>query len=140
MPTCKDCVHVDVCREYAKDNLTSLAMSPAEIQMALTAAENKPCDRFKDRSLFVQLPCNVGDTVYMIVEHTEKVGRKKVTNNNIVECGVDNFRIGDAGYPSAALCDVDNNWYYGIEPSNFGDFVFLTREAAEQALKEQKNG
>lgn len=82
--------------------------------------------------------CIKGDTVYMIIGRTEKVRRKKVTEHIIVKCGVDNFRIGDAGYPSVALCDTDNNWYYGIEPSNFGDFVFLTREEAEQALKERE--
>lgn len=121
MPTCKDCLHKYTC--YILEN----------------TGYQKDCSHFKDRSKVVELPCKVGDTVYMIIGRTEKVRRKKVTEHIIVKCGVDNFRIGDAGYPSAALCDTDNNWYYGIEPSAFGDYVFLTHEEAEQALKEQND-
>lgn len=131
MPTCKDCIHYEPCKDsyYNAEQLSRFPLGFLEKENA-----EKNCAFFKDRSKFVELPCKVGDTVYMIIGRTEKVRRKKVTEHIIVKCGVDNFRIGDAGYPSAALCDTDNNWYYGIEPSNFGDFVFLTREEAEQAL------
>ena len=99
----------------------------------------RECKHFKDRSRFVELPCHVGDTVYMLTEQTQKLGRKKITKTVIVEYCVDNFRIGDAGYPSAALCDNENVWCYGVEPKMFGEIIFLSREAAEKALKERES-
>lgn len=123
MPKCKDCVHVEVCDSRCPD----------------PNGERLICDCFRDRSRFVELPCHVGDTVYMLTEQTRKFGRKKITKTVIVECCVDNFRTGDAGYPSAALCDNENVWHYGIEPKMFGESIFLSRETAEQALKEREN-
>ncbi len=120
MATCKDCIHFVVCDEVPTKSADD-------------------CDFFKDRSHFVELPCHVGDTVYMLTEQTQKLGRKKITKTVIVECCVDNFRIGDAGYPSAALCDNENVWCYGVEPKMFGEIIFLSHETAEQALKERES-
>lgn len=122
MASCKDCLHLEVCNSRFPDPNN----------------ERFICEQFKDRSRFVELPCKVGDMVYMITEQMQKVGRKKVTKTVIVECCVDNFRIGDAGYPSAALCDNENAWCYGVEPKMFGEIIFLSREEAEQALKERE--
>lgn len=124
MATCKDCLHVKICQKTRIMNQTH--------NYAIE------CNNFKDRYRFVELPCKVGDMVYMITEQMQKVGRKKVTKTVIVECCVDNFRIGDAGYPSAALCDNENAWCYGVEPKMFGEIIFLSREEAEQALKERE--
>lgn len=129
MANCKDCVHVEVCKDYIKTVLGDFDDS----QMC-----GDDCEFFQDRSHFVELPCHVGDTVYMLTEQTQKLGRKKITKTVIVECCVDNFRIGDAGYPSAALCDNENVWCYGVEPKMFGEIIFLSRETAEQALKERE--
>ena len=45
MKTCEDCIHFDICY---RDILISV------------------CDSFKDKSKFIELPCAIGDTVYMI--------------------------------------------------------------------------
>ena len=45
MKTCEDCIHFDICY---RDILISV------------------CDSFKDKSKFIELPCTIGDTVYMI--------------------------------------------------------------------------
>jgi hypothetical protein len=132
MATCKDCLHVDVCK------FKDLPAPLSDSYIRESECIEKRCGDFKDRSRFVELPCKVGDMVYMITEQTQKVGRKKVTKTVIVECCVDNFRIGDAGYPSAALCDNENAWCYGVEPKMFGEIIFLSREEAEQALKERE--
>lgn len=137
MPKCRNCVHWEACREY----VTGLAAARG-VDLDATELEqifdSDDCDHFHDSSRFVELPCHVGDTVYMLTEQTQKLGRKKITKTVIVECCVDNFRIGDAGYPSAALCDNENVWCYGVEPKMFGEIIFLSREAAEQALKERE--
>lgn len=126
MASCKECIHSECCfMQYGKTE-------------ALKWQSELGCKNFKDRSRFVELPCKVGDTVYMLTEQTQKLGHKKVTKTVIVECCVDNFRIGDAGYPSAALCDNENVWCYGVEPKMFGEIIFLSREEAEQALKERE--
>ena len=65
MAMCKDCVHVKVCREY----VTGLAaargvdLDETELEQVL---DSDDCDHFQDRSRFVELPCHVGDTVYVI--------------------------------------------------------------------------
>ena len=41
---------------------------------------------------------------------------------------------GTTGKPVFDLCTETGNWYYSMEPEQF----YLTREAAEAALKEQE--
>ena len=136
MPKCRNCVHWEACREYVTRSAAArgVDLDTTELEQIF---DSDDCDHFRDRSRFVELPCHVGDTVYMLTEQTQKLGRKKITKTVIVECCVDNFRIGDAGYPSAALCDNENVWCYGVEPKMFGEIIFLSRESAEQALKER---
>ena len=49
MKTCEDCIHYDIC-------LGAYGMF----------IPTHCCDSFKDRSRFIELPCSIGDTVYMI--------------------------------------------------------------------------
>lgn len=46
--TCKDCIYYEVCCD----------------EYELAHAEN--CNNFKDKSKYIELPCKVGDTVYII--------------------------------------------------------------------------
>ena len=48
MATCKDCLHIGICPNLNHE----------------TVADK--CPDFKDRSRFVELPCKVGDTVYVL--------------------------------------------------------------------------
>lgn len=104
MASCRDCICEQVCKyndgvnEYCKGN----------------------CPHFKDRTRFVELPCKIGDTVYVI------------ENNEIIEDFVDQIGIG-------YYCDGENiyqmdgiktDWYF----SDIGKTVFLTPEAAGKAL------
>lgn len=89
------------------------------------------CEYFKDKSKFIELPCKVGDKVWCIgtpcggcecyneimkEEFIEKC--RKCEKAEIIECKFDYDLIGE-----------------------FGKTVFLTREAAETALKErEQNG
>lgn len=74
-------------------------------------AEN--CVYFKDRNRFADLPCKVGDTVYQtdgIRIYENKIERIIFDTNNI-----------------------------GFDETSIGKSIFLTREEAEQALKEREN-
>lgn len=111
MASCKECLHYDVCeaRIAADENYSERNYT-----------ENNNCSNFKDRTRFVELPCKVGDTVYVI------------ENNEIIEDFVDQIGIG-------YYCDGENiyqmdgiktDWYF----SDIGKTVFLTREEAERVL------
>ena len=72
--TCKDCLHYEVC----KDDL-----SDSELNREMT--EDCHCCYFKDKSKFIELPCKVGDTVFVVDE----------VMNNIYSTTLINVRIGD---------------------------------------------
>ena len=85
---CKDCLHEESCRYYL---------------------DFDECKNFKDKSLFVELPCKVGDTVFVIVNsYTPR-------------------------YASIAAAPFVVSLYDSI-----GKTVFLTREQADEALEERK--
>lgn len=57
--TCKDnCLHWEVCR------LTPPEYATAKYYTFCNCAEK--CECFKDKSKYIELPCKVGDTVYII--------------------------------------------------------------------------
>lgn len=77
--------------------------------------------------ILINLPCEVGSTVYMI-------GRVK-SGSHIISGQVDHFTIGGLGVPLADICTDNNDWYIACSYPN--DY-FLTREEAQETLK--KNG
>lgn len=90
-----------------------------------------PCPAFKDKSRFLELPCLPGDEVFLVSSYADKVSKCTVftmqmmitKDNRWFEFTLENER-------GAILCDRDF--------SDIGKTVFLTREEAEQALKERK--
>lgn len=110
MATCKDCLHVEACLESDKDLI---------------------CRDYKDSSRFVELPCKVGDTVYIIARIS---GKEEIIQDSVesftISSFVDNTPI--ILFDGIETCDWDS--------SDFGKQVFLTKEQAEQALKERENG
>lgn len=106
MASCKDCLHVDVCK-----NMYIFGDMPI-------------CEHFIDRNRFVELPCNVGDTVYSI------------KNYHINECVVAWIRIDTRTSITIRLMTKDYI-FYDVSRKDFGKTVFLTREEAEKALKNE---
>ncbi len=130
MKTCKDCIHYDVCH-----TTTPIATEATGI-----------CKLFKDKSLVLDLPCKVGDTVYV--------------HDNIIWydecCHCENFQIGGMGDPHECArtkrpfkhpdCTeiseriaTENDIYLWLAYGDIGNTVFLKKEEAEQALKEYRN-
>lgn len=119
MASCKECIHFDRCKGLYKFDRLQKAVS-------------KGCSYFKARSRFVELPCKVGDALYTIV-----------TGNRIRE-----WIVADISFFSYSVVKIvitadskDNN---GTDHMRFGKYylnhsVFLSREAAEQALKERES-
>lgn len=116
MASCKDCLSYDVCQFHIDE----------ETKMTINE-----CDHFKDRNRFVELPCKVGNTVYLkldgIAEIIEGYVRKISFSrkNEIVIC---------IGRKQGTYYTTGN-----FKLSSFGKTVFLTRELAEKALKECEN-
>lgn len=142
MSTCKDCLHIEVCKEYHKMFWGSKSLVDSKIDE--TEPEN--CQYFKDRSRFVELPQSVHlcDAVHFVLkgldeidlqEYTFTVGKNAVSDTVqfITEIGTYGFWVGES--PREFAPDYDD-FYYWYE---LGETVFLSREEAEQALKEHEN-
>ncbi len=94
------------------------------------------CPQFKDQNRFVELPCKLGDTVYMIRECSCHVdgrwnnpeGRRKCSEK--VYLGKKQ-RAYHCGYVTEAKFDLKHL-------ADFGKMIFLTREEAEAALAERQ--
>ena len=114
MPKCENCYHCNVCKQYLKELGYTMGVDIRATR----------CPYFKDKSLIVELPCKVGDTVYRIstMHHTK---RKYIQETRI----------------SRIAIDVDGIWLFcncnPIAKCVFGKTVFLTREEAEKALRER---
>ena len=94
-----------------------------EVCRALCKSEKElvPCVVFRDRSRFVELPCKLGDLVYFI--KARRVMADIVSKFTIDRCGVMLQRV--------------NGYNLGYT-DQLGKKIFLTREEAEQALKERE--
>lgn len=119
--TCKDCIHFDVCKFYNK-NLPE-EYDPIEWQ----------CDNFKDKSLIVELPCKVGDEIYVL--NRGNIPQKMILDEPDIRCHCPKEKN-----LCMALCDdtKHNICAYRLknDGSDIGEKVFLTKEEAEAKLKE----
>lgn len=104
---CENCVHYDVC-----------------IKNGDARPEIKNCSCFKDKSLFVELPCRVGDKLFRIFTYKMKIHDYTITE--FLFNGNEILIYGEGGYRECAIC-VDKE---------IGKTVFLTKEQAERKLKE----
>lgn len=78
----------------------------------------------------VLLPCEVGDTVWAILD-----GAKYAR-----ECKVDFVNIGSFGTTIVFVVKDGLREQYGVTAAAFGKTVFLTREEAEKALEAMNDG
>ena len=115
--TCKDCVHYEVCKIIHFPSMFGLT--------------GDACKHRKPKSRFVELPCEVGQTVYEIYP---KIAFFMAPN--VIESECEGYGISER---VATLEDIAR-W---ITPSpltgitHWGGTVFPTKEEAENALKER---
>ena len=64
--TCKDCIHYDACKDWAIDCFGENSVFPYSGK-----TKEGPCEHFKDKSRFIELPCKVGDTAYIDLSDKE---------------------------------------------------------------------
>ena len=136
MVTCKDCVHVEVCK------FKDLPAPLSDSYIRESECIEKRCGDFKDCSRFVELPCKVNlcDEIHFVLRDLDEVDLKEYkftvgksavsdTVQFITEIGTYGFWVGESPREFAPDYDEFYHWY------ELGETVFLTREEAEQALK-----
>ena len=108
MVSCKKCIHYAVCADFYDDEIERTA----------------PCSFFKDRSRFVELPCKLGDTLFV------------PTRNFVSEYKIVSFHVCGEGiwYRTNVIKGILTR-LISDNVENIGKTVFLTLEEAEQALK-----
>jgi hypothetical protein len=111
--TCKECIHFDVCEALESNGIPKIYPSQ--------------CGCYKPKSRFIELPCEVGQTVWVI--------RSKTSNDKnlyLREEQISHYRIFKNGsymcFESERLSVSDYLW----KPT-----VYLTKEEAEKALAER---
>ena len=102
---CENCIHYNVCL-FTKD---------------------KVCHHFKDKSLFVELPCEWGKDVYTIVKGSKHILKTKLFAIGITEEGYITYNPSE--YPKSV---------FGINGVILGENTFPTKEQAEQKLERSK--
>lgn len=114
---CEKCIHYEVCdlNRRMRGNNNPLMY-------------DKECRLFKDKSLYIELPCKVGDTVYAV---SQGAGFSVVWN--VYEATAKAIYLDQWG-KLFVRAETDKN--------NVGGYVeierlFLTREEAEKALAER---
>ena len=124
MATCADCVHVEVCSKKNLHVAVGMNITPRFKYKRI----EQECERFKDRARFVELPCMVGDTVYVI---ESIAGEEKIIQDRVETIG---YYASEDGIEIYQFDGIKTDGYF----SDFGKTVFLSREAADQALKERE--
>ena len=121
MASCNDCIHNEICQQIAEPfNIIDADMS---------------CTDFKHSARFVELPCKVGDKVYLDNLHIKYADVIGIYIDAFG--GVFDLRI----YTNIQLANGFGYKYFISKDYTFEDIgkrLFLTKESAEQALKERE--
>ena len=147
MASCKDCVHVEVCEDFTK---AKLSPKRAEELLPVLREHGRTCDHFKARSRFVELPYPIKphDKVWYILEGLSEIDLKdyEITKG---DCAVGNnpdtvIEVGTFGFWVNQLSERNEDYLVPddcdfISWDEIGKSYFLTKEAAEQALKEREH-
>ena len=122
---CKDCIHSKVCTGRALGGFWNA---------------EKDCADFKDRSKFIELPCKVGDIIYKVCPTISNIedleGWEALHPCN--SCGLKECDLYDRNDSIIHKVKAKNLPYIVERLPYFGSFYFVTRQEAEQSIKERK--
>ena len=98
MATCADCVHVEVCTNFAKMILDAFDVSEDDAQCLLKkcTGDATVCNEFADRARFVELP-DVGDydtvtTIDEAIDHCYQIATS-TDETACAECKAEHMRL-----------------------------------------------
>lgn len=93
----------------------------------------KHCNDFKDKSKFVKLPCKVGDTFFILLK-SQDILEYKVFSINIFSGKVYDYINIVLDRYHHRMGFTEGRFKYEL-----GRSIFLTKEQAEQALRESES-
>lgn len=111
---CKNCVHESVCRIREFPSIDEILKDG--------------CNHYKDKSLVVELPCKVGDDLFVISQMRDKRILPFISE---FECTSITIRKR-----SVTVYHEMDGFIKIFKKDDFGKTVFLTKEQAEEKLKE----
>jgi hypothetical protein len=126
--TCRNCIHFKICKARFEQ------FGRYEVNWDEDTVE-KEChcgDGFKDKTKFIELPCNIGDTVYEIYSTLTKDGIIDVIEESVISSFIINH--------------LKNKYFISLLPyelhfniPEFGRSVFTNRKEAEIMLEKKSN-
>ena len=118
MAKCENCYHYEMCCDWISRTF-----------IPVTKEEGSACEHFKDKYLIVELPCKVGDILYVIDYDcdSEMSYIEKVKCHSIEICDEDDISI---------YCETIESQYDTYTPDDFGEVIFRTREEVQAVLEE----
>ena len=116
---CENCYHAEACGNYPNTGL------PEKSRQRLL---EKGCEHYKDKSLIVELPCRVGDTVYVCYESPKGISETTIARFEIYG------KFTTVVFSNGSQFTVwKNDWRV------YKKYVFSSREEAERALEESND-
>lgn len=124
--TCDDCYFSELCltRISFGMGLDSLGHEDDKIE--------KSCKHFKNKKLIVELPCKVGDTIYMFGGYYKGIKEETVEAIKVYEDRIELMYDPWEG----VICEAQQIGHTGKEYSRICGY-YLSREDAERALRER---
>lgn len=131
--TCKDCIHYEACHDMYYEEHATRHFDPEKHNA------EKECGYFKDRSQFIELPCKVSDTAWILVRYknggdyfyTGIVTGVHVTDRKTI------YKLPYKRFNYIVIRFVQTDSLKHINFNEIGKTVFFTKEAAERFLKER---
>ena len=125
--TCKDCVHYEMCKEWC---------SGIDEYIDPKGKENQePCEHYKDKTRFVELPCTVGDRLY----YANKT-LTEVCEATIIKIEINYFTSPQIWFTIDYISSIVGKCRHrGKADLMLNKTLFFTYEEAEKALKGAEN-
>lgn len=131
MPTCKDCIHYEPCRDtYYNDK----KQTRIDFDFLIKEDADKNCAFFKNRSKIVELPFDINKMHYVVVEGNIKEAKWLYGIVTSILCNP---------YLSFVFNGVLDTGVIGQITINYKDVkerVFNSQEEVKRKLKERNNG
>lgn len=124
---CENCIHYDMCDHYHMATDTG-EYAYQNIDLEKREDVEEICPHYKDKSLFVELPCKVGDTVYI----SDFAGVTEAFVSNIEMF----YNYLTEEIESVVDLRIIGNFSRHKNFEDFGKTVFLDRAEAERKLRE----
>lgn len=154
MATCVECVHVEVCKDFISSLLEGLELDKSDVELINKElnqddAEDEACEHFLDRARVAALPYPVkpGDELWYILDGLGAIDLKdyQMTGGDcavgdepdiVFDVSMRGFWISGLGKQDAEAVSFEDCFF--VPWDEIGKMYFLSRETAEEALKERE--